>query len=319
MVALSLLLPLFFLEMTYISDYAQIIIVFLTIFVMRQLNVSQKRKIADYFLFFSFAIVFFMLLQKIFPSLIDYTYNFLTIRQSSAEELINYTGGVIGIAPEPAYMGALLVGIWMYVIRFNELQEKKMTMVTLCGVFLTASLSASLMFLFLLLFRLNSIKFILHFTFVIFMFLILLFALHSSLLERIYNFFSIAVYSSPFVTLQNIDIHFGSYRLRTLYDPLTTLGCGVLFCSADYIRGYSIFAKLFYLVAPFHFLIFFLIFKWASGRDGLLSFIALITFGPVLNWMLYSGLINKDDNSDHRPFLSSLFRRYRKNILKGFL
>jgi hypothetical protein len=274
-------------------DFFQIVVVFLTIFFLNSLSLRQKQAIAKSHFFFICAIVIFIVLQRIFPDLIDFNYNYLVHRDYSSEKLAEHTGGAPGISPEPAYMASFLLGGWLYILKFSPKLKAKVTFIVGLGIALTASLSGALVFLVsLFIINLSQPKYILGIIFwtsLVFSF----YFMTDSLVRRSGEFFELLSHIQGINILYEIDTHFGSYRLVTLVDPLSKFGCGSLFCP-QYSKGYSAFADLYYKIAPLHF-IFLLFFLRKFDRFRFTSLFLFIFYGPVLNWMLYSGVLD-DEN-----------------------
>jgi hypothetical protein len=309
---LALLVP--FISYEYYEDYFQILIVSFTILVLCYLSDKQKEKIGDYFYYLLYLVVLLMVFQFNYPDSMNWLYTNIFNRDMRAKDLMSYTGGVIGIAPEPSYMGSYLVGVWLYITRFNNDRYQLSTFLVTLGLVLSASLSASLVFLVINLISIRDSKTFHSFLLTVLMFVGFLLIFHSSLIVRFLDFFStsseillnlnafkheanVPLVAEANVPLVALDEHFGSKRLGTLYEPFTNFCCGILFGADSYTKGYSIFAKSYYLIAPLHFFLISLAFALsvkAKDRFGLISFLLFFIFGPVLNWMLYSGFIKKD-------------------------
>lgn len=288
-----------------VTDTMQVIAVALALYCASLLSEDERAHFAECMTAIVFCAVAFMVLQYLFPSLVDFSYSRLVRRDASAAELEAYTGGVPGIAPEPAYMGAYLIGAWVVVRRFKGEDGGALTLATAIGVILTASLSAALTLAVLLGIQfVTSIRRVLLLALVVGSAGALAVLLQSSLVTRLDAFIgAISSDGSPGVDLLTaIDAAFGSVRLSSLVAPLSEVGCGVYLCSdGPFLKGYSAFAVLYALVAPFHLL--YVLFVLATARDRLAISSALlgVFYGPVLNWPMYAGLIRSSRASGLQP------------------
>lgn len=267
----------------------QILIVFLTVFFINTLDNLSKILISKTTFFFLIFVVIFLFFQYFFPSLLDFSYSYLVNRNYSFEELNSYTGGLNGIAPEPAYMASQIIGAWILISVLDSTLESKTIILAITGVLLTGSMSAFLMLLIFICIR--------YFNSYISLILILLFIPISiylfapySLLDRSYSLASQLLSNPSPEGLRTIDSSFGSLRLVSIADYLSHVCCGQVFGGYSDFKGYSIFSKLFYEFSPFHFIALPLILK-IKNRFHLISAFCFLFYGPVLNWMLFAGFL----------------------------
>ena len=239
-----------------------------------------------------------LILQTLFPVFIDLAYRYLTIRAGSAAHIRSYSGGAIGFAPEPSYMAAFLLGPYMY---FHWVQPRKLLkpVAIAFAILLTGSLSGIILLI--------LATFLLHYNFFLtknrgikYLFIAVacisaLAYLNEKAIERILRLFAVASQEGISLTLfSSIDSSFGSNRLRTLIEPLSSLCCGTVLLG-DYRTSYSLFSTLFFLTAPFHLVLFLaLVARKNLNRYYFASLLLSVISGPILNWVVYVGLIYRD-------------------------
>jgi hypothetical protein len=280
-----------------VTDTLQVAAVGVALFSASTLSGAERCHFGRCMKWVVFGVVGFMLLQRALPSLVDFSYAHLVRRDASAAELQEYTGGVPGIAPEPAYMGAYLVAAWIAVKRFTGGEDRAFTLACLLGVLLTASLSASLTFAAVLALTFaTSLRRLALGMLALATAVALVLAMDSSLVSRVGIFVDVArsETSLGLELLSAIDLAFGSMRLASLVDPLSQLGCGAYFCdTGTYLKGYSLFAVLYGLAAPLHLLAGAFLVVRVRDRLAVTSVLLGILYGPVLNWAMYAGLLDR--------------------------
>ena len=235
-----------------------------------------------------------------FPVLQVLHVKLLTIREVHSVEMYAIAKRSTGIAPEPAYMASWIIGSWVLICSVLPKLRLKSSIISALGIFFTASLSGELMFLLLLLILWgSSLKTLYSLTFLVVLTIGLLFLLDSPILERLLVLITFLSSSNSFGVdlLTNLDELFGSRRISSLSPIFSSLGCGSVFCDVPNINGYSYFAELYYKFAPLHILVALFLLINIKNRMQLISFICFLSYGPVLNWMLFSGFSVKNEKN----------------------
>ncbi|MDF1622650.1 MAG: hypothetical protein P1V33_04160 [Pseudohongiella nitratireducens] len=288
---------------TALMDIVAIFVILISLSAYRFMS-GYQRHAFELGMWLSCRIAFILLiLQMIFPVVTDLVYQYLTIRQGSAEHISSYSGGAIGFAPEPAYMASFLLGPYAYFLFLGK-QHLRKTVVIAASILLTGSLSGvMLMFIVTLILEFKyffrTTRGNLYIVLMIAM-LTLVSILNERIFDRIGGLIEILLLEGLSVnTLQVIDLTFGSNRLRTLVAPLSSICCGVIFAE-DYLSPYSFFATLFYLIAPLH--IAFVLLIIPRRKYTRLFFVALflaVFSGPLLNWLAYLGFVYYEKKTEN--------------------
>ena len=288
-------------------EFIQIVIVLSSLFLVSKISIGDLKKIENNIFRYSVVLVFFMVLQKLFPEHLQSITNIFSQRVMLVEDF--RSGGVRGFAPEPAYMGSLLISFLMFSWWvLNRIALNRLLLYGL-GIFLTASISATLTFVFLLLFQFiyrlfisKDVKFYnkKHIIYLLIFSLPLLATIDLDSImkgiERMGVFLDLIS-----VQISNFDIkevllaekHFGSQRLQYLLTPITEICCGAIF-TLDYMPSYSLYGKFWAFVAPLHFfVIFYFIFMKKMTAIRLVSLMLSVFYGPILFFLLYIGIINQ--------------------------
>ena len=279
-------------------DFAQTIICISSAYCYNRLDRGEAGAFCAAIFYCYLVAIALMIFQKLNLDFLDLCYSLLTIRTDDALHLYNYTGGTIGFAPEPSYMASWIIGYWIILSESFRINKLALDLITISSLLLTASLSGATIFLviFFVLGGINKNKII--------VFLALLcigaLSLHVSrsvdiLANRIEGLYDIVISGAGFSLLEDIDVAFGSSRLRTLVLPLTSISyCGYIICGQSYVNSYSLFSNIYYLASPIHlFLILFLLRGNWYSRRFLVSIFLSIFYAPQLNWLLVSGLFRR--------------------------
>lgn len=274
-------------------DVVAIAVVLISLSAYRVMSISQVQSF-DLGIWSACILAFILLvLQIIYPPLIDIVYQTLTIRQGNSDHIVSYSGGAIGFAPEPAYMASFLLGPFSYFLYLGKLHIKK-TIVIAISILMTGSLSGvMLMFAVVIILEFKYIFRTIRGNILLVLGIVMLgvvYIINERLFSRVDNVIQLILENGVSLnTLQIIDTSFGSNRLRTLIEPLSSVCCGALFTS-NYTSPYSLFATLFYLIAPLHFVIIFLVCPLRIiNRFQLVSLFLFVFSGPILNWIAYLG------------------------------
>ncbi|MES9901327.1 MAG: hypothetical protein ABW168_01435 [Sedimenticola sp.] len=287
------------------SDASQIFTVVLSLFLFAKIPMHKLKFVENKIFKYTILVVLFMLCQKLFPEYMEGITNSITQRNMPGVDL--RTGGVRGIAPEPAYMGALLISFFMFSWWVRGSIELNRLLVYIAGIFLTSSLSAIVTISFLL-----SFQFIYR---VIFFRDIEFYGIRSMLLVAFLAITGIIFYLPNFESgisrinvfmvsalphIMSLDINgflmaeqqFGSDRLISLANPLTSWCCGYFF-TGNYDPSYSLYGKVWGFFAPIHFFIilYFIITKKLSPIR-MVSLCLSLFYGPVLFFLLFIGFLN---------------------------
>lgn len=303
-VCLALLLNL---SLKTLFEFIQIIVVLSSLYLMSKISIGDLKKIERNIFRCSIVLIFYMLLQKIFPEHLQSITNIFSQRVMLV--LDSRTGGVRGFAPEPAYMGSLIISFLM----FSWWVSNRITLSRLLlygyGVILTVSISATLTLLFLLLFqfiyRLFISRDIQFYKTKYILYLLIL----SAFLTATIDFGSVAIGMERMrvfldlisIQIYNFDIkgallaeeHFGSQRLKYLLTPLTEICCGAIF-TLNYTPSYSLYGKFWAFFAPLHFfVILYFVFIKKMTAIRCVSLMLSIFYGPILFFLLYIGIVNQ--------------------------
>lgn len=265
----------------------QIYIVFLTLFFFNSHSLNDRINFSKFVLYSLYLITALIFLQKLSPNFIDLSYKYLVVRSGTVE---NLNGRVIGISPEPSYMGSWLISI--YILIHKYLPRKMPFFLFLIIVFdLLAIKSLSATLVFIAIYSILNYKNFKEYALLLF-FVGALFIFSSSLSVRVFDFVRLLDFKDGIYNLYKVDVFFGSYRLQTLIEPFSSLGCGDLICDHLYKdrSGFSIFSNLFYLFAPFHFFVFLLLYFFKKDRYAFASVVCFLIYAPMLNWLLLAGL-----------------------------
>ena len=288
-------------------EFIQIVIVLSSLFLVSKISIGDLKKIENNIFRYSAVLVFFMVLQKLFPEHLQSITNIFSQRDMLVLDF--RSGGVRGFAPEPAYMGSLLISFLMFSWWvLNRIALSRLLLYGL-GVFLTVSISATLTLVFLLLvqfiYRLfisKDVKFYKkrHIIYLLIFSVPLLATIDLASImngiERMKVFLDLIG-----VQISNFDIkevllaekHFGSQRLQYLLTPITETCCGAIF-TLDYTPSFSLYGKFWAFFAPLHFfVIFYFIFMKKMTAIRLVSLMLSVFYGPILLFLLYIGIINQ--------------------------
>jgi len=288
-------------------EFIQIIVVLSSLYLVSKISIDNLKKIENNIFRYSVVLVSFMVLQRLFPEHLQSITNIFSQRFTLVLDF--RSGGVRGFAPEPAYMGSLLISFLMFSWWvLNRIPLNRLLFYGL-GVFLTVSISATLTFVFVIfiqfiyrLFISKDVKFYkkMHIIYLI-IFSVSLFVTIDSTpimngIARIFTFLDLIS-----VQISNFDIkkvllaeeHFGSQRLKYLIPPVTEICCGAIF-TLDYTPSYSLYGKFWAFFAPLHFfVIFYFIFMKKMTAIRFVSLLLSIFYGPILFFLLYIGIINQ--------------------------
>ena len=288
-------------------DFIQVIVVLSSLFLVSKLSITDIIKIEKYIFRFSIVLIVFMVLQKLFPENTQAVTNIFSQRNNLVVDM--RTGGVRGFAPEPAYMGALLISFFSFSWWASNQIILSRLLLFGSGIFLTLSISAVLTFSFLLaiqfiyrIFLTKDIKFYeKRHIFYLSLLSVPIFATldFSSIMVGIQRF----EFFLDLITVQiaNFDIeaalmvekNLGSSRLENLYTPLSEVCCGAIM-TLDYIPSYSLYGKFWSFFAPLHFIaLFYFIYMKKMSAVRLVSLLLSLVYGPILFFLLYIGLINQ--------------------------
>ena len=288
-------------------DFLQIIVVLSSLFLVSKISIDNLKKIENNIFRNSVVLVFFMVLQKLFPEYLQSITDMFSQRDMLVLDF--RTGGVRGFAPEPAYMGSLLISFLMFSWWvLNKIALSRLLLYGL-GVFLTVSISSTLTLVFLLLFQFTYRLFISkdvkfykkkHIIYLLVFSAPLLAAIDFSSImngiERMRIFLDLIS-----VQISNFDIkgvllaeeYFGSQRLKYLLTPVTETCCGAIF-TLDYTPSYSLYGKFWAFFAPLHFfVILYFIFMKKMTAIRLVSLALSVFYGPILFFLLYIGIIDQ--------------------------
>ena len=281
-------------------DVACLSVVFLTVKIFCLIKLSDRQKIATYIYYLSIATLIYTFLLWAFPVLQVFHVKLLTTREVHSIEMYAIAKRSTGIAPEPAYMASWIIGSWVLICSVLPNLKLKSSIISTLGIFFTASLSGELMFLLLLLILWSgSFKTLYSLTFFVVLTIGFLFLLGSPILERPLSLITFLSSSNSFGIdlLTKIDELFGSKRISSLTPSFYSLGCGSIFCDVPNTHGYSYYAELYYKFAPLHLVAILYLLINIKNRMQLISFICFFSYGPVLNWMLFSGFAGEDDKT----------------------
>jgi hypothetical protein len=278
-------------------DVACLTVVFLTVRIFSLIKLPDRQRIATYVYLFSIGILIYTFLLWAFPILQVLHVKFLTTREVHSIEMYAIARRSTGIAPEPAYMASWIIGSWVLICTFLPNLRIKSSVISALGIYFTGSLSGEAMFLLLLVILWgNSLKNLSFLIFLGFLAIGLIFLFDSSFLKKPFTLITFLSSSNSYGIdiLTSIDELFGSKRVSSLTPSFYSLGCGSIFCDVQNTHGYSYYAELYYKFAPLHLLAILFLLINIKNRMQLISFICFFTYGPILNWMLFSGFTAKD-------------------------
>lgn len=291
---------------TAITDSLQLVVVTFALMSFKTLSFQDRQQFLYVLRRVVYFVTFLSVVQKLDSRFVDLVYQYLTNRDGSAEHLITYSGGVPGIAPEPAYMAAFLVGA--YVIHKSH-EIKRYFLYEICLLFsitLTASLTGMFFMVTVVIFFTKDIKEAAVLFLIVATVGIYLIIQNPLVLIRMSGFLEILKGGELSVhSLTIIDEAYGSARFFSLVEPLTSACCGAMW-GEQYQKSYSPFSVAFYLIAPFHLFALPLLYK--RSRSSMASIFLFIFSGPVLNWMCLAGCI--------KPFNETKLQE-KKSIVKN--
>jgi hypothetical protein len=272
---------------SYALTLLEILIPFYTLISFNKLTEDRKILFAKALLLFSFLIFLLIAYQFFFPKSIDYIYEYFLVRKYS---YLNLHGRVIGIAPEPAYMASWLLGALILISIYLKGIKNFLYVFTL-PFFLAIGSISGIGFLFIMLLVENIKKFS-YLIFIIFIFILLIFVGNDYVANRLLDAYKNFDINLGILNLFKIDSALGSYRLQTLIEPLSSFNFATNNLSKSFeIKGYSIFSNLYYICSPLHIISLLFLLKFRKNSFWLISFLAFLAYGPMLNWLLYSGFI----------------------------
>jgi hypothetical protein len=271
----------------YALTLLEILIPFYTLISFNKLPEDRKILFAKALLFFISLILLLIIYQFFFPESINYIYEYFLVRKYS---YLNLNGRVIGIAPEPAYMASWLLGALILISIYLK-EIKNFLYVFTLPFFLALGSISGIGFLFIMLLVVNIKKFS-YLIFIISIFILLIFVGNDYVANRLLDAYKNFDISLGILNLFKIDSALGSYRLQTLIEPLSSFNFATNNLSNSLkIKGYSIFSNLYYICSPLHIISLLFLLKLKKNSFWLISFLAFLAYGPMLNWLLYSGFI----------------------------
>ena len=248
------------------------------------------------------AVVLLMTLQVTLPQYFNHISDILIFRES-AMAIDHRSGGVKGVAPEPAYMAAVIISIYLYSWWVNTHIKQSVMLFSIAGVLMTGSLSGLMMFslvLFLSLanrhyFRINTrltIK-------IMILIAVLIFSIYFTdrSLDRFIVYIGIffeLLFNGEIEGVFRIGESYGSNRGIVLIQSLSNICCGTIFTGDAYLKAYSLFGVLNTWFSPISWILlayYLAIKKLTTIR--LCSLLLMIFYGPVLMVLLYVGLLPK--------------------------
>lgn len=298
LISLSALFTVFFVGYSFLGvgadvylDMLQIYVVFTTLICVQSFSIEQRKIVSRTALSLLYVFAVIMIFQKLNPSGIDFVYNRLVQRSGSSSHIMSYTGGVIGIGPEPAYMAALCLALGLIALSSAGMPAVRVFFFTGICIVLTQSLSVFMIFIINMILYLGlSRKQVL---FILSLILGLFFSawfFNMSLIERVHRFLFLIDFSTGFDFFLAIDRAFGSFRLRPVYDFLSFSDWDFSVVTVSQ-KGSSIFSELFYKVGYLsHGLLIYFLFRSGHKRLKFTAIVNAIFLGPILNWGLYVGL-----------------------------
>jgi len=248
------------------------------------------------------AVVLLMVLQKILPQYFNWVSDILIFRET-ATAIDHRSGGVKGIAPEPAYMAAVIISIYLYSWWVNTHIKKSTILFSIAGLLLTGSLSGILMFslvIFLSLvsrqhFKINKYLIIKIMILMIILTIVVIFL--GQMLDRFLFFIDIVLerlFNGGIKEVFMVGELYGSTRGMSLIEPLTNICCGTIFTGDAYTKSYSLLGVLNTLFSPISWMLltYYLISRKLT-RIRFCSLFLMTFYGPVLIVLLYVGLLPK--------------------------
>jgi|APSaa5957512535_1039671.scaffolds.fasta_scaffold20670_2 hypothetical protein len=290
------------LEKVVVFDLIQVGVVFVSLYYFNKFSTLYLLKIDRILINGLKAVVLLMVFQKIFPQYFNWISDILIFRES-AMAVDHRSGGVKGVAPEPAYMAAVIISIYLYSWWVNIKIETSVILFSSLGVLLTGSLSGMLMFSFVIFISLSSRQYFKnnkHLIFIIMTIMVIsTFAViySSQALDRFLIFIGTLLEllsNGGIKEMFKVGELYGSTRGISLIEPLTNICCSVILTDDAYAKSYSLLGVLNTLFSPISWmLLFYYLIRKKLTRIRLCSLFLMTFYGPVLIVLLYVGLLPK--------------------------
>ena len=290
------------LEKVVVFDLIQVGVVFVSLYYFNKFSTLYLLKIDRILINGLKAVVLLMVFQKIFPQYFNWISDILIFRES-AMAVDHRSGGVKGVAPEPAYMAAVIISIYLYSWWVNTHIKKSTILFSIAGLLLTGSLSGILMFslvIFLSLvrrqhFKINKYLIIKIMILMIILTIVVIFL--GQMLDRFLFFIDIVLerlFNGGIKEVFMVGELYGSTRGMSLIEPLTNICCGTIFTGDAYTKSYSLLGVLNTLFSPISWMLltYYLISRKLT-RIRFCSLFLMTFYGPVLIVLLYVGLLPK--------------------------
>jgi hypothetical protein len=274
-----------------VTDGLQLVSIMMAAIIFSQLSDHERQQFLRALRWTVYMVFALIIVQKIYPPAVDFVYQSITTRTTSATEISRYSGGVPGVGAEPAYMASFLVGAYVlhktHADRFHPLFETGIV----CSVLLTASLTGSFFLALTVLIFLKDLRIAVAVGVLMAFVVYLLLSLNGIFMARLqlaYQILQMKGLSAEGITF--LEEMFGSNRFVTLIKPFSSICCGAIF-GYDYDRSFSPFSFAFNIFAPLHLGILFFLLR--PTRPTVASICLFLLAGPVLNWMAIGGLIGR--------------------------
>lgn len=291
-----------FLQRIVVLEFIQLGVVFLSLYYLNKISTLHLLRLDRILIKGLMALVLLMIFQVILPQYFNHVSDFMIFRES-AMAVDHRSGGVKGIAPEPAYMAAVIISIYIYSWWINTHVKPSVLLLSIAGIFLAGSLSGILMFSMVLFFSLTerqyfklNTKLIMKFFLLIITAIIVIY-FSSKALDRFLVYIGIIIehlFNGRIDEILAIGKSYGSHRGTTLGQSLSNFCCGTIFTGDRYLKPYSLIGVLNNLLAPISWLLFayYLLIKKLT-KKRCCSLILMTFYGPVLMILLYVGLLRE--------------------------
>jgi hypothetical protein len=291
-----------FLERVVVFELIQLGVVFVSLYYLNKIPTLYLLRLDRILINGLTIVVLLMVLQVILPQYFNHISDILIFRES-AMAVDHRSGGVKGIAPEPAYMAAVIISIYVYSWWVNTHVKKSAVFFSITGVLLTGSLSGLFIFslvIFLSLVNLHYFKINRHLiikSVILIIGLIIAINFTGKSLDRFLVFIDIfleILFNGRIEEIFTVGKTYGSHRGATLAQSLSNICCGTIFTGDAYLKPYSLFGVLNNLFSPFSWMLlaYYLVIKKLT-TIRFCSLLLMTFYGPVLMVLLYVGLLPK--------------------------
>ena len=291
-----------FVQRIVVLEFIQLGVVFLSLYYLNKIPTLHLLRLDRILIKGLMALVLLMIFQVILPQYFNHVSDFMIFRES-AMAVDHRSGGVKGIAPEPAYMAAVIISIYIYSWWINTHVKRSVLFLSIAGIFLAGSLSGILMFSMVLFFSLTerqhfklNTKLIMKFFLLIITAIIVIY-FSSKALDRFLVYIGVIIehlFNGRIDEILAIGKSYGSNRGTTLVQSLSNFCCGTIFTGDRYLKPYSLIGVLNNSLAPISWLFFayYLLIKKLT-KKRCCSLILMTFYGPVLMILLYVGLLRE--------------------------